>query len=308
MAPIEFEGKNTEEAIAKACASLDLPVEELKFSIITTGSSGIFGLGGRKAKIRVEPPAEPPPAEPAIREPAAPLAGGPQALAPAGPEGGAEPGPLPPEKPAGPGFQNALPPGWPNLDLLEIPPPPTQAGPGESVQAGEPDALTRQSLETLARILKLMGFEAELSAVRIANRIIINIGCREHGLLIGKKGATLDALQFLTSKMVLKEEESEIQIIVDIENYRLRRHEAIIALARSMAEKARRGGRPVVINQLSSSERRIVHLMLKNAPGLRTKSRGDGLFKSLVIIPAAQGSGHLSGGDEGLRNEPGSAP
>ncbi|MCG6535646.1 MAG: hypothetical protein L7F78_13350, partial [Syntrophales bacterium LBB04] len=97
--------------------------------------------------------------------------------------------------------------------------------------------------------------------------------------------ATLDALQFLVNKIINRSSEDKFRVVVDTEDYRNRRHQSLIDLARKMADKAIRTRRAVIINQLSAHDRRVIHLALQDLPGLKTKSRGDGPLKNIIIIP-----------------------
>ena len=142
----------------------------------------------------------------------------------------------------------------------------------------------RSDLKCLRRLYHTERFVGEVK--RIENRIILTIEGENSGLLIGKKGATLDAFQFLVNKIVNRTSTDKQRVIVDTEDYRRRRHQSLIDLAGRMAAKAKRSRRPVTITALSAHDRRVVHLALQNEPGLKTRSRGEGAFKSVILIPA----------------------
>ena len=346
MPVIEFEGKTTEEALEKARAQLHIPSDELKFEIVSTGSSGIFGLGGKKARIKVtveerissqpsqeqkqdEPPRRTEPrrdqAEPPRRQRPAPRphrsesssqsrdSRPPREERPR-PE---RPRPAPRREPkkidsfedgGAPAVERAF--ETPAVSST-APLPPTQAGPGETVYEGPEDEVMTKARESLIGILNRMSLVAEVTVQRISDRIILTISGENSGLLIGKKGATLDALQFLVNKIVNRDNEEKNRVIVDSENYRLRRHQSLVDLAIRMAEKAQRNRRPVTISQLSAHDRRVVHLALQEKTGLRTRSRGDGPLKNVVIIPGAKKSGRppqaRKGHSADTLNEPGGA-
>ncbi|MBW1860819.1 MAG: KH domain-containing protein [Deltaproteobacteria bacterium] len=105
------------------------------------------------------------------------------------------------------------------------------------------------------------------------------------GLLIGRRGKTLDALQFIVNKIVNKALERRIRVVVDSENYRQRMEESLTLLALSMGDKAKRIKKPVTTNPLNPHDRRIVHIALKEDEKLDTKSQGEGLLKKIIIIP-----------------------
>lgn len=138
---------------------------------------------------------------------------------------------------------------------------------------------------TLEEILALIPVEATVAADRAQGRITLRIQGDRSGLLIGRKGKTLDALQFLVNKMVSKALEKKIDVVIDSENYRRRRENSITQLALKMGEKAKKLKKPVTTNPLNPQERRLVHLALKEDEQVETKSRGEGLLKRVVIIP-----------------------
>ena len=139
--------------------------------------------------------------------------------------------------------------------------------------------------ETLTTILSLIPMEATVRADRIDGKITLNIIGDRSGLLIGRKGKTLDALQYLVSKIVNKAFDKKINVIVDSEDYRKRREDSVTQLALKMGEKAKRIKKPVTTNPMNPHDRRLVHLALKDDENLETRSRGEGLLKKVVIIP-----------------------
>jgi len=163
----------------------------------------------------------------------------------------------------------------------------------EEEEPEEPEARKEEPQEedvafakrTLEEVLALIPVEAVVIADRGQGRITLRIQGDRSGLLIGRKGKTLDALQYLVNKMVSKALEKKIDVVLDSENYRRRREEALTQLALKMGDKAKRIKKPVTTNPLNPQERRFVHLALKNDEHLETKSRGEGLLKRVVIIP-----------------------
>jgi spoIIIJ-associated protein len=105
------------------------------------------------------------------------------------------------------------------------------------------------------------------------------------GILIGHKGKTLEALEYIVNKAVNKASEKKVRVIVDSENYRKRKEESLKALAFEMGEKAKKTKKMVTIDPISPRDRRIVHLALKGDHRISTKSEGEGLFKRVFIIP-----------------------
>lgn len=139
--------------------------------------------------------------------------------------------------------------------------------------------------ETLENILALIPVEASVSAEQVDGNIALTIEGDKSGLLIGRKGKTLDALQFIVNRIVNKTLDKRIRVVVDSENYRQRRRDSLTQMALRMGDKAKRIGKPVITNPLNPRERRIIHLALKEDGRLNTKSKGEGLLKKVVIYP-----------------------
>lgn len=157
-----------------------------------------------------------------------------------------------------------------------------------------------QAADKLRGVLTRMGMgEAVVEAREDAERVTLEVKGVESGLLIGKHGATLDALQYLVNKMTSREEEgTDKPIVVDTEGYRDRRAESLIELAKRLAEKALKTRRPVAAAPMSPADRRVMHLALANEPGLKTESEGEGANRRLVIIPLKEGAAPAPGGTD----------
>lgn len=143
----------------------------------------------------------------------------------------------------------------------------------------------RLAQETLEKILSMIPVEANVQTDSMEDNIVLNIVGDRSGLLIGRKGKTLDALQYIVTKIVNKALDKRINVVVDSENYRKRRKDSITQLALKMGDKAKKSKKPVATNPLNPHDRRLVHLALKDDDDLETKSRGEGLLKKVVIIP-----------------------
>jgi spoIIIJ-associated protein len=210
---LEFEGKTTEEAIESASTHFHVPPEQLEIEIVSVGSPGIFGLGGRKARIRV-----------ARREEA-------------------------------------------EEDLLPL------------------------ARELLEQLLTKMQEPGTVTATQEDDRISLLIETADAGLLIGKQGQTLDALQYLVTKMLAKQTRRKVRVAIDVEAYRARHNEALALLAKKYGEKVKRSGKSVTLNPMNPYDRRIVHMALQGDKDLKTSSRGEGLYKKVVISPAKKKEG-----------------
>ena len=148
-----------------------------------------------------------------------------------------------------------------------------------------------RAAKVLREILDHMGVDAEVSAFDDGDRIILDAHGAESGLIIGKKGATLDALQYLVNRIVFRRPSEGPLVVVDAEGYRGRREDSLVDLAQRMAEKAIKTGRPVPVEPMSAHDRRIVHMALAEHEGVSTESEGEGLFRRVVIFPKGKPEG-----------------
>lgn len=154
-----------------------------------------------------------------------------------------------------------------------------------SAAPGDKNGLAREAQTALRGLLDHLEIKAQVEMKEDGERIYLNILGDGGGLLIGRKGQTLDALEYLVNKMVHKNQEGKKRIVVDTENYRLRREESLVKLAQRLSEKARQLGRPVTISPMNAHDRRIVHLALQNDRSLHTRSTGTGLYRKVIISP-----------------------
>jgi len=150
-------------------------------------------------------------------------------------------------------------------------------------------AIANKAREFVAETTRLMGLNAEVVASEIEEgEITIEIRGEGLGLLIGRHGATLDALQMLAAIVANPNHDPSARIIVDAENYRERRREMLRKMAIQQAEKAKESQQEVVIPDLKAFERRIVHLALKDDPEIDTYSEGEGEDRCIVISPRSE--------------------
>ena len=144
----------------------------------------------------------------------------------------------------------------------------------------------------VSNILKYMGVEAEVTAKEESEkRIYINISTDDSGVLIGKKGATLEALQFVISLIASKKfnDDTERHIILDVDGYRERREETLKHIARQAAQQAKKTRRVVSLDPMSPYERRIIHLELQNDNDVETKSDGEPPYRSVKVYSKRKG-------------------
>ena len=162
---------------------------------------------------------------------------------------------------------------------------PAPSEPAEPVDIG---AMAERAKAILSDILALMGVQASVETTHEAAsaETILEIRSESSGLLIGRKGQTLEALQYLITRIVGEKPGPEgPQIVIDIENYRERRHKTLEDMALRLGEKAKRQRKTVTVDALSAADRRIIHAALQDDPWVTTKSLGQGSYRRLLIIP-----------------------
>jgi spoIIIJ-associated protein len=145
--------------------------------------------------------------------------------------------------------------------------------------------LAPQAQEILTQLLQKMGETCSIQGVQEPNQVNLIIEGEDAGLLIGKQGQTLEALQYLVTKILSKQTKKKPRVVIDIESYRERHKQSLIELALKHGEKAKRIGKPVTLNPMNAHDRRIVHLALQQDRDIKTKSRGEGLYKKIIIYP-----------------------
>lgn len=160
----------------------------------------------------------------------------------------------------------------------------------EEKGAGEQErmAVGQRGRDVVAEILRLMGVEAtvEVKPGEAPEEVVLDIRSGAGGLLIGHRGQTLEALQFLVTRIVGERRGDEgVQLVLDTEKYRERRRRSLEDMALRLGEKAKRQRKTVSVDALSAADRRIIHAVLRDDPWLTTKSLGTGPYRRLLIIP-----------------------
>lgn len=136
-------------------------------------------------------------------------------------------------------------------------------------------------------ILKKMGVPAEVVGMGdVDGKIYVELTSKESGLVIGKRGATLDSLQFLVNLMVDSKTRHSRKIVLDIESYRDKRELSLVRLAKSIASSVAKTGKSKLLDSMNPFERRIVHMAIQEDDKVFTRSEGNGTFKRVRVIPA----------------------
>ncbi len=136
----------------------------------------------------------------------------------------------------------------------------------------------------LADTLKAMGMEVELtSVIEEDGSLTVDMKGENMGILIGKRGQTLDSLQYLANRVANKHQDGYVRVKLDTENYRARREETLKHLAKNIAHKVKRNRRPVALEPMNPYERRIIHSALQSDPYVTTHSEGEEPYRKVVV-------------------------
>lgn len=137
--------------------------------------------------------------------------------------------------------------------------------------------------EFLRKLTAAMSVQADFEVSKRDDHILINITGSDLGILIGRRGDTLESIQFLTNLAVARKLFDKTKIILDVEGYRKRREETLVKLAKKLAEKVKKTGNRIVLEPMSPQERRIIHTALQNEWKILTFSEGEEPYRRVVI-------------------------
>jgi spoIIIJ-associated protein len=245
---LEIEEKSIDAAIEAACQEFGVPREKLNIEIISEGNGGFWGVLSRKAKIRASLLSLDVTFDLNLND-----------NSPAKTESQ-----LKIKAKASPEIQ----------ERQTLPP------------VAADSLLAPKAKELLEGILQRMSFECQITIQETSEKIILNIEGDGSGLLIGKRGQNLDALQYILNKAINRSDTERKMIMVDSEAYRKRREESLLILAERIREKVKKTKKPVSLSNMNAHDRRIIHLALQEDESLTTKSRGEGEYRKIVILPA----------------------
>jgi len=253
---VEVGARSVDEAIEIALQELGLRRNEVSIEILTAGKAGLFGLGGEQARVRVT----------ALEEGTArPMA----------------------------------------ADDEEEVPEALREREGERVDVKELDSEEVQgAADYLRELMRLLDIDADITirepetAADGLGRAsaVLDIEGEDLGLLIGRRGSTLAALQYMINVIVTRKMDSRVLVTVDVEHYHRRREETLRNLAHRMASRVRQSRRPVTLEPMPANERRIIHLALTDDQNVVTGSVGQGDDRKIVIRPKGGGGGQGRGG------------
>lgn len=259
-------GADVEEAVKYALQDLKLARDEVEVEVLEEPSKGFFGLGAKLAKVRVTPK------KPEVEE--VPVVEEPVPVKEVKKENK-------PHKKEHNNNRNknhnknknrhhkdetvsSL-----NLDTVNK---------DDLKEVDEHDALT-----FMKEITEKMGLNLDIKARVGEDMVHLDIEGKDSGTVIGKRGATLDAIQYLTSLVVNKESEKYVKVVVDAENYRSKRQKTLEALANRLAAKVQKTKKFVRLEPMNPYERKIIHATLQQNPHVTTRSEGEEPYRRVVI-------------------------
>lgn len=267
---IRVSAKTVDDAITEALIQLGVTSDRLEYEVIEKGSAGFLGIGMKQAVIearRKPEPKEEKVEEPVVEEPVRVEPKKVEAVQPQ--KAAAEKKADEPQKAA---FEKAVEKEVKEevkkeTKLVEVQP--------QTIEAVE---------DFLKNTMKAMDMEVELKTeIDQDGALCVDMSGEHMGILIGKRGQTLDSLQYLANRVANKHQEGYVSVKLDTENYRARREETLRHLAKNIAHKVKRNRRPVALEPMNPYERRIIHSALQSDPYVMTHSEGEEPFRKVVI-------------------------
>ena len=294
MEYIEVTGKSVDEAITNACLKLETSSDNIEYEVIEKGSTGLLGLFTKPAKIKAR-----------IKSGVGSVDAEFKAFEKKEKEVIKEAAEVKKEAPKKEYVKNEAAVKEQAKNLEKKPVGSTHEPENKEIKAAEPAKATPKAVlsneEIESRITNFLGdmFEAmdipvEIKVTFDGEDECVNVELlgENMGLLIGKRGQTLDSIQYLTSLVINKGKEKYVRIKVDTENYRQRRKDTLESLAKNIAYKVKRSRRSVALEPMNPYERRIIHSALQNDRFVSTKSEGEEPFRHVVVYLDREKSGN----------------
>lgn len=269
---IRVSAKTLDDAITEALIQLGVTSDRLEYEVIEKGSAGFLGIGMKQAVIEAWRKEEKEPEkdiEEIIKEE--------MSLKPEKNDEKAEPKKEKKEK------SSAV--------KKEKPAKEKESEPEASTQVKEKQELAKVEDQTIKAVeefvrdtLKAMNMEVEItSSIDEDGALCVDMKGEHMGILIGKRGQTLDAFQYLANRVANKYQDGYVRVKLDTENYRARREETLKHLAKNIAHKVKRNRRPVALEPMNPYERRIIHSALQSDPYVTTHSEGEEPYRKVVV-------------------------
>ena len=267
---IRVSAKTVDDAITEALIQLGVTSDRLEYEVIEKGSAGFLGIGMKQAVIEAR--RKPEPKEEKVEEPVVeePVKAEPKKVEAVQPQkAAAEKKADEPQKAA---FEKVVEKEVKEevkkeTKLVEVQP--------QTIEAVE---------DFLKNTMKAMDMEVELKTeIDQDGALCVDMSGEHMGILIGKRGQTLDSLQYLANRVANKHHEGYVRVKLDTENYRARREETLRHLAKNIAHKVKRNRRPVALEPMNPYERRIIHSALQSDPYVMTHSEGEEPFRNNTV-------------------------
>lgn len=267
---IRVSAKTVDDAITEALIQLGVTSDRLEYEVIEKGSAGFLGIGMKQAVIEAR--RKPEPKEEKVEEPVVeePVKAEPKKVEAVQPQKTAAEKKA--DEPQKADFEKAVEKEVKEevkkeTKLVEVQP--------QTIEAVE---------DFLKNTMKAMDMEVELKTeIDQDGALCVDMSGEHMGILIGKRGQTLDSLQYLANRVANKHQEGYVRVKLDTENYRARREETLRHLAKNIAHKVKRNRRPVALEPMNPYERRIIHSALQSDPYVMTHSEGEEPFRKVVI-------------------------
>ncbi|WRS26772.1 RNA-binding cell elongation regulator Jag/EloR [Oscillospiraceae bacterium MB08-C2-2] len=279
-------GKTVDAAIDSACEKLGCPREDIEWEIISLPRKSFLGLVNTPAKVRVSVPVKdvPAPKPRAVREPArqasrpAPAPAAAPVKAPAAPKKEAAPAPVQAEAPV-------------------------QTAPKAPRPVGDKEKL---ATEYVSDMIRALGVEAEVTTELHEEDMVVNVAGNGLGVMIGRRGETLDAIQYLAGLVVNRLEGDYLRVTIDCGNYRNKRRTTLEALAKKIGAQVAKTGKSVTLEPMNPFERRVIHATVSEIQGASSTSIGEGAGRRVVISSsdAPAPAPHSSGERREHKSEP----
>ncbi len=286
-------GDSIDNAVELALADLKLTREQVNVTVLEEPSRGFFGIGSKLAKVRVEEKEEEKPAR--AEKVVTHEDGNEVVIEVCGVDDKPAEKPARPERSDRPRGNRGRRGGRGRSSENRTKEYKGSAADnfvfGEAKIFGErPDNLKESpdhpAAEFLNKLSKEMGLDVSVKVSANEESVFADIEGPDSGTIIGKRGQTLDAVQYLTSLVVNKGEEGYIKVVVDAEGYRQKREIALEKLAVRLADKARKSGRSVRLEPMNPYERKVIHTALQKVEGVTTRSEGEEPYRRVIIEPS----------------------
>lgn len=294
MEYIEVTGKSVDEAITNACLKLETSSDNIEYEVIEKGSTGLLGLFTKPAKIKAR-----------IKSGVGSVDSEFKAFEKKEKEVIREAAEVKKEAPKKEYVKNEAAVKEQAKNVEKKPVGSTHEPENKEIKAAEPAkaapkaVLSNEEIESritnfLGDMFEAMNIPVEIKVTFDGEDECVNVELlgENMGLLIGKRGQTLDSIQYLTSLVINKGKEKYVRIKVDTENYRQRRKDTLESLAKNIAYKVKRSRRSVALEPMNPYERRIIHSALQNDRFVSTKSEGEEPFRHVVVYLDREKSGN----------------